>query len=888
MTDLITFTVNGSRVEADRNDPRTLLAFLRDELELTGTKNGCAVGQCGSCTLLVDGAARRACRVKIADLEGSAVETVEALAEGEVLHPIQQAFLAAGAVQCGFCTPGVLMATKALLESNPHPSETEIRGALRPNICRCTGYEAIVDGVRRAARALAGDPEALKPPQSAPVVRLEGREKVTGGLRYADDLHRPGMLHAVLVFSDHSHAELLEIDSTACRAEQGVAAVLTAADLPGRNGFGLQLPHQPVFVSDRARYLGDVIACVVADSAEGARGAAAKLTVRYRVLPPRRDPLANMEPDAPLLHAEGNIAEHVGFTRGDPDAAFAKADLVVEGEYSVPAVEHAYLEPEACLAVPNEGGFAVTVYAATQGAPAYREMIAASLALDPQEVRVVQTMPGGAFGGKEEPTVHIQAALAALLTGRPVKIALTREESIRISTKRHAAVIRMSHAVQSDGTIIGFRSHTVCDAGAYLSLTKPVVFRTAVCAAGPYAIPNVAVESYGVYTTTNPAGAFRGFGSTQVAFASERQMDKIARRLKMDPIALRRLNGLKAGSRTITGQLVRAEGTGYLDTLDVVERAFAEEEQTLMTAPLEPGWQRAVGVASSYKNVGLGKGLPDSATAEVELLPDGDLLVRVGATDMGQGSDTIMAQIAARAFGTSYERVRVLSSDTAECPDGGMTTASRQTFVTGNAVRLAAEKLAARLEAEGDRREGRGAGEGGPTRLCERVTYTPPATGPLAAADGPDAAAEIHFAFCYTSSLVVLAVHPESGSARVERVIAAADAGTALHRQNVHGQIEGGVAMGLGYALSEVFRHEEDRITTDSFAKLGVLRADGVPPIRSEVVEVAHADGPYGAKGLGEVPLNPIAPAVANALASVLKIELDVLPISADRVTEAL
>ncbi len=919
MQDSITFTVNGTAVTINREDRRTLLTLLRDELGLTGAKNGCGVGECGTCTVLVDSRAQRACRVSIAGLNASVIETVESLAAGEVLHPIQQALLVSGAIQCGFCTPGMLMAIKNLLDDNRDPTESEIRRALRANLCRCTGYEAIVDGVKRAARALAGDPEALQPPASAPVPRLEGRAKATGALRYAGDLIRPGTLHGALVFSEHSHAELLGVDTSACAAAPGVQAVHTAADLPGRNGFGLQVPHQPVFAYDRVRYLGEVVACIVAETAAAARAAREKLAVRYRPLAAQRDPAANMQPGADALHPGGNIAEHVAFTRGDPERAFAEADLVVEGEYRVPPVEHAYLEPESCLAVPEEDGYAVTVYAATQGSFAFREMIAASLNLPPQQVRVIQTMPGGGFGGKEEPTVHIQAALAALQTGRPVKMTLTREESIRISTKRHGAVLHMSHALRADGTIIGFRSRSVCDAGAYLSLTKPVVFRTVVCAAGPYTIPNVSAEGYGVYTTTNPAGAFRGFGSTQVAFASERQMDKIARRLGVDPFALRRKNGLAPGRRTITGQPVQTDSSAYLKTLETVERALAEEREELMCAPLEPGWRREIGVASSYKNVGLGKGLPDSAGAEVELLPEGRLVVRVGATDMGQGSDTIMAQIAARAFGAHYKCVTVISSDTAQCPDGGMTTASRQTFITGNAVRLAAAQLAARLRgtppnsktihadtssacersypvlgptelgmlAAGNGPTAGGEGNGAPG-LRERVTYTPPATTPLTAHDGPDAGGDIHFAFCYTTHAVVLAVHPESGRVRVERVIAAADAGRAVHLQNVHGQIEGGVIMGLGYALSEEFRHEGDRIVTNSLAKLGIPRTDTSPSIRSEVIEVAHAGGPYGAKGLGEIPLNPVAPAVANALAAALGVELDTLPITPERIITAL
>jgi CO/xanthine dehydrogenase Mo-binding subunit/aerobic-type carbon monoxide dehydrogenase small subunit (CoxS/CutS family) len=924
MSASITLTVNGEqhRVEAERG--ARLLTFLREELGLIGTKNGCGVGQCGSCSVLIDGEVKRACTTRIADLEGADIFTIEGMSRDGSLHPIQQAFIDENAVQCGFCTPGMIMAARGLLERTPDPDEKAIRNALDPNLCRCTGYAAIVRAVQRAAtlmRAGAAMPSAVAtdatsrgvatdgPAVGTSVERVDARAKVSGARVFAADYSAEGMLYGALALSEEDHARVVRVDTAAAAATDGVVRVLTAVDIPGRNGFGLFVPHQPVLADEFVRYRGEPVAFVVAETEAAARRAAGKVRAEYEGLPVLHGPDEALAAGAPELHEGGNVAEIVRFTRGDAERAFAEADLVVEGEYHTQPVEHAYLEPESCLAVPGEAP-QVTVYTANQGSGAFREMIAASLALDESAVRVVYTPAGGGFGGKEEPTVQIHAALAAHLLGVPVKVTLDRTSSIRISTKRHASRIRIAHAVRADGRLLAVRTRTVCDAGAYLSLTKPVVFRTAVMAGGPYEVPSADVESIGVYTNTNPAGAFRGFGSTQISFAVEVQMDKIARRLGIDPVDLRRRNALAPGKVTATGHRL-GEGTGYPET---IERVAGELERVRAELTPAPGKRIGIGFAGAYKNVGIGKGLPDEASAAVELREDGTIAVYVGATDMGQGSDTVMAQIAADTLSVPFGLVQVISSDTQVCPDAGMTTASRQTFISGNAVAGAARELAVAAGLGPGTDDGVGESPPGtaerageslrPPRwareaLAERATgraaagdqlrfeyrYRPPATVVLPefvddAAPPADDGYPIHFAYCFTSMAAVVEVSPDGRDLRVLRLITAQDVGRALHPGNVRGQVEGAAVMGYGFGVREHFECGRNGRATTTMNALSLPRFTDAPRLSTFIVEAPDPNGPFGAKGIGEIPLNPAAPAIAAAIHDATGVYPETLPMA--------
>jgi aldehyde oxidoreductase len=932
---LLSLTVNGEAISREVEPGLSLLRFLREELGLVGAKNGCEKGHCGACMVIVDGAAKRSCLLKAARCSGSAILTIEGLSgSGGEMHPIQRAFVAEGAVQCGFCTPGMIMATKALLDSRPDPNEKEIDEALRDNLCRCTGYAAIRRAVRRAAAELRGaaaglrgeaaepapcaprpSPNAPRRAVGLPLPRKDAKERAQGAALFAEDLSdryalglanakypiAPGAspLVGLMLFSSRAHARILRVDIAAARASEGVALVLTAKDVPGRNAFGLFVPQQPVIAGGEVLYLGDVVAVVLAETREEAERARALIEVEYEDLPLLDSAEANLEAGAPLLHPEtgSNVVHETHVLKGDVEKAFAEAELVVEGKYETQAVEHGYLEPESCLALPDPDG-GVTVYTGNQGSSDYRGMIAESLGLPEQKVRVVLVACGGGFGGKEEPTLQIQAALGAMLTGRPVRMALSREESVRMSTKRHPMRVSMAHAVRRDGTLLGLKSFVVADAGAYVSQTGPVVFRSAVTATGPYEVAAVKADSYGVYTHRNPSGAFRGFGSTQASFACEIQMDEIAHRLGIDPVELRRRSAYAPGKRTSTGQLLD-EGSDYLGTLEAAASGLERMRAEFGTSPEGPK-RIGYGIASSYKNVGIGTGLEDGAGAKVGLGSDGHVFVLTGAADMGQGSDTLAAQIAAEELGLPYELFDVAACDTRICPDGGMTTASRQTYVTGNAVKEAAATLRARLEAflpPADRlcdidsaaaalREARSKLVAAGLSPVAETRYVPPATRAHRTAYLEESG--IHYAYCFASAALALELDIETGELRVLKVCAAQDAGRAVNPLAVRGQIEGAVAMGLGYALSEEYLSTGDAVLTDTLRKLGVPRIGAVPPIEAFIIETPQPGGPFGAKGMGEVGLNPIAPAVSNAIFDAAGVRLRSLPMTREKILAAL
>lgn len=909
MSNLITLKVNGVTFSKDIDKDYLLLKYLRDELGLMGTKNGCGKGHCGACMVIINGEAKRSCLVKMSRLDKANIETIEGLSYGDNLHYIQKAYIDEGAVQCGFCTPGMIMSTKALLDKVENPTEEEIKEALKDNICRCTGYTSIVRAVQRAVRYkkyYEDDGYTIKDSNyiGVPVPKIDGAKKVKGEPIFAADYTAENMLYGKLLFSEHAHAKIKNIDISKAEKSSGVKLVLTGKDIPGRNSFGLFVPEQPVISEDEVKYLGAVVAAVFADSEEEAEKASDLIEVEYEVLPAILSPIEAFKDDSPVIHEgkKNNIVHEVHVRKGDIDEAFKKADVIVEDYYYTPAIEHGYLETESCLAIPKEDG-EVEVYSGSQGSVGFQEAISASLGVPMEKVRVIYTPCGGGFGGKEEPTVQIHAAIAAVKTNRPVKMVLSREESIRTSTKRHPMHIWMKHGATKDGKIIAVKSKVIGDSGAYESATKPVIFRSAVTATGPYVVENFQADSYGVCTHNNPNGAFRGFGSTQASFACEIQMDKIARKLNMDPAELRRINGFASGKRTGTGQLL-GDGIGYLNTLEVVKDALYKEKDKFK--PSSGTKKIGIGIASSYKNVGIGTGLLDKAGAIVEVMEYGKIQVRMGATDMGQGCDTICAQIAATVLDIPYELFEVIACDTKTCPDGGMTTASRQTYVTGNAVRVAAEAIRPKLKAylgllsnneekitQDTLKKVYLLSKENNDNLKEERDYIPPKTfAHRTCADLKPGMKEeelkIHYAYCFASAGVIVEVDTSTGETKVLKVFAAQDVGKAINPQNVKGQIEGAVVMGMGLALSEEFLETDSKILTDNLNRIGIPKIKSTPEIEAFVVEVGEPDGPFGAKGMGEVGLNPMAPAISNAIFDAVGVRMQKLPMKKEKVLKAI
>jgi len=921
----IILTINGIRHELEIAPDAKLADVLRRDLGLTGTKIGCSDGQCGSCTVLVDGRAVRSCIYPARKAAGKRVITVEGLSgswgEPGELHPLQRAFIDHGAVQCGFCTPGLLMAAAALwtraVDSGSIPGDADIKKALGRNACRCTGYASVLRAVRSAFHeARTGEPLPPAAPETIEPLHVIGHsfpradavDKVTGAAKFADDYNFPDLLYGATLRAAYPHARILAIDTSQAAALPGVHAVLTHADVPGRNRHGLVFPDWPVLCDDKVRYLGDAVAIVAADTPELARKAAGLIQVEYQPLPVVASARQARQPDAAIIHEEwqpaadgrgSNLLEHIKVRLGDVEQGFAQADVVVEREYNTPTYDHFFMEPECSIGVPagyDSDHAKLTVYVGSQIPYADRDQIAAALGLPADQVRIIGTLIGGGFGGKEDIMGQIHAALLAQATGRPVKILYDRAESLLAHPKRHATVIRIKTGARRDGTLTAVQAELIGDAGAYASLSTKVLKRATTHASGPYQVPNVKIDCYAMYTNNPPAGAFRGFGVTQSAFAVESNMDILAHELGLDPFELRRKNALRVGSTTATGQVLR-ESVGLLDCLDWVQARV--QELSPGTAP--DGTRIAWGLAAAYKNTGFGGGAPDAAEAEVEVYAAGTAEVRTSSADLGQGLTTVLAQIVAEVLGLSFDRVHVLLSDTDLCPDGGPTTASRQTFVSGNAARLAAQGLRRRLAdvaAErwdlppesirfeaGELRAGDRAipfaqavtwliAEGREPRLAYR--YAAPDTKPLG--QGGD----MHFAFGYGVQAAQVAVDEKSGKVRVLHIVAAADGGRALNPQAFLGQVEGGIVMGIGTALTEEYKLEDSIPQTRRWKDYKAPLIGDMPEMDIHLAEHPTSTGPYGAKGIGELPSIPTAPAICNAIYNAIGVRVQRLPVQPD------
>jgi CO/xanthine dehydrogenase Mo-binding subunit/aerobic-type carbon monoxide dehydrogenase small subunit (CoxS/CutS family) len=910
------FFVNNTPVELDIPPDRPLSYVLRYDLGLTGTKISCDEGRCGSCTVLVNGKAVRSCVYPVRRVQDTKVLTIEGLALDDQLHPLQQAFIQHGAVQCGFCTPGLLMAAKALLDRIPQPTEGQIRRGLRNNLCRCTGYNSIIAAIKSAVQGSETPDSNSQYPVSDlqytsighPRPPTDGVAKVTGAARYADDYSFPDILFGATLRAGTPHARIRRIDVGQARALPGVCAVLTHADVPGARNHGLFVQDWPVLCYDKVRYAGDAVAIVAAETSEIAQQALKRIDVEYEPLPVVADGVAARQADAPLVHEEwptSNLLKHIQVRRGDVETGFAQADLIVERVYHTPIVDHLFMEPECAIGRPTEKG-RIEVYVGSQIPYADRRQIAASLGLPEEHVRVVGTLIGGAFGGKEDIMGQIHAALLARATGRPVKILYSRRESIIAHPKRHATVIRVKAGARRDGRLTAFEAELIGDTGAYASLGEKVMTRATTHASGPYDVPHVRVDCYAMYTNNPPAGAFRGFGVTQSCFAVESTLDELAHRLEIDPFELRRVNALRVGSTTCTGQVLR-ESVGLLRCLKLVRDRVSAKNPDLTESGV-PTKKRAWGLALAYKNTGLGGGAPDKAAAEVEIYPDGHVQVRTSSAEMGQGLPAVLAAITAEELGLPFHRVQVLLSDTDLTPDGGPTTASRQTYVSGNAARHAAGNLRALLAAvvserldvdpetltfrdgtiktgddrivaieqaaEWARAEGR--------EPCLSYEYWAPETQPL----GQDGDMHVGFGFAVQAALVE--VDTRTGKVRVLKVVAAHDVGRAINPLALQGQVEGGIVMGMGQVLSEAFVVENGVPYTDRLARYQIPTALDAPEIISYIVEDELSTGPYGAKGVGELSSIPIIPAITNAIYNAVGVRITRLPVDRTALVEAI
>ena len=896
------FTLNGRPVDVDVPETRYLSDVLRNDLHMTGTKIGCNEAECGICTVIVDGTPVNSCVFPAFKAQGTRIETIEGLSSDGAMHPLQKAFLDHGAVQCGICTPGIIMTAKALLDehdaSGEPLTEASIRVALKGSYCRCTGYQSIANAILQASGQDVQPylPETQEPAKAIgrPAPNPNALAKIKGSARFTDDYHFPGMLFARTKRAGVPHARILSIDVSAARQLDGVRAVLTHEDVPGRNLHGLVTLDWPVLCADKVRYVGDAVAIVAADTAEIAAAALDLIEVDFEELPVVADAVSALAEDAALVHEDhdgGNLLKHIKVRKGDVEAGLADADIVIDRTYRTPTVEHLFLEPECSIGVPagyNPAKFGgeydpdaargetarhdkTTIYVGSQIPYADRDQAAAALGKRTDDVRVVATLTGGGFGGKEDITGQIHVALLAETCRRPVKMLYSRQESLLVHPKRHATVIRMRTGARRDGSLTAVHATLYGDGGAYASLSEKVLTRATTHASGPYDVPHVKVDCFATYTNNVPSGAFRGFGVTQSCFAVESNMDLLAAELGLDAVELRRKNALRVGSATSTGQVLR-ESAGLVECIDKVD---AEMRKGDFRWTREDGERRfAWGTAVAYKNTGLGGGAPDTATAIVEAWQDeirGRVAeVRISSAEMGQGLPGVLAACAAEELGTIAENVSVLLGDTDVCPDGGPTTASRQTFVSGNAVRLAAAEAARQLaEAPG-------------RTAHARYEYEAPATQPLGTGG------DMHVAFSYCAEAALCEVDMRTGEVSVHKIIAAHDVGRAINPLTLEGQIEGGIVMGVGFTLTEHFIQEDGKPWTHVMARYKTPSIEHAPAITSFIVEDAVEAGPFGAKGVGELPSIPVSAAITNAIQRATGIRVRSLPVDQDELLRAI
>ncbi len=844
---MATFTVNGQSCQTDKDMP--LLDYLRDVLRLTSVKNGCGEGACGACTILVDGRKQRACILTTQKADGKRVTTVEGLSPREK-DVYAHCFAQAGAVQCGFCIPGMVISAKALLDTTLTPTRTQVKQAIRGNICRCTGYVKIEDAILMAAAyfrentpvPMAFDDGML----GRDMKRVDAVAKVLGTGEFVDDIVLEGMIYAKALRSKYPRARVLSIDTGRAQMHPDVVRVLTAADVPF-NKTGHLVPDWDVMIAqgDCTRYIGDAIALVATRTPETLDEVLALIEVTYEALTPVLTPAEGLKADAPLLHEKGNLQSRQQLTRGDVDAAIAKAAHVVTRHYSTPQTDHAFMEPECAIAAPDgEGG--IVMRTASQSVYDEQREIARMLCLPKEKVRSISALVGGGFGGKEDMSVQHHAALMAWATGLPVKVRFSRQESLNIHTKRHAMEIDMTTACDQEGNLVAMRALLVSDTGAYASLGGPVLQRACTHAGGPYHFQNVDITGLSVYTNNVPGGAFRGFGVTQSCFAAEQNLNLLAEMVGITPWEMRYKNAIRPGEVLPNGQIA-SEDTAYAECLLAVKDAYE-------SSPF-------AGIAGCMKNSGLGVGVPDFGRVAIEV-QGGKVHVLTSAACMGQGVGTVCVQMVCQTTGLPPSAVVHEAPDTAITPNSGTSTASRQTLFTGEAARRAALQLKDALEKAGSLAALEGA--------HYYAEFGDP-TDPMGS-DKPNPIS--HLAYGYAAQVVIV-----DETKRVTRVVAAHDVGRVVNPRSCEGQIEGGVVMGLGYAFTEDFPMENG-YPTATYAKLGLWRATDAPPIEVHLIEKGTADqNAFGAKGVGEITTIPTAPAAAHACMRVDGKERRKLPI---------
>ena len=830
---MFTIKVNGKEYTSQKD--QKLLTFLREDLKLTGTKDGCSEGVCGTCTVLVDGKKVKACVPKLSKLEGKEIVTIEGLSEREY-DVYEHCFAQAGAVQCGFCIPGMVIAAKHLLDENPNPTREDVKKAIHPNLCRCTGYKKIEDAILMAAEFFREEKEIPEPVtkihMQSYAKRLDAKEKVNGEGLFADDLHFDGMLHAKGVYSKYPRAKINSIDIRKAQAHPHCVKILTKKDVPC-NKIGHIKQDWDVMMGegDITRYVGNVLAVVAVDDSDYLQEVCDLVDVDATELEPVTNPFDALRGDAPLVHEDGNIMSRENLVRGNVNEAIKNSKYVVTRKYKTSWQEHGFMEPECAVALPEGDG--VRIYSTCQSVYDVQRECSTMLQVDPEKVHVTATLVGGGFGGKEDMTVKPYAALMALATGKPVKVKYSRQESLDYHVKRHPMEMEFTTACDENGILTGMKGIIVADTGAYASLGGPVLQRACTHAAGPYNYQNIDILGMSVYTNNVVSGAFRGFGVTQSCFATESNINLLAEMVGIDPWEIRRRNAIKPGDVLPNGQTADPN-TYMVECLDAIKDIYYDN----------PG----CGIAIGFKNGGTGMGMKDIGRVLLSV-EDGKIHMRTSAACMGQGIGQMILTEICDVTELDPALFVFEISDTVRTPDSGTSTASRQTVMTGEAARRAGEKLKLALkdytleELEGKEFYGEFSAKTDPLGAIKENPVS-------------------HIAYSYGAQVIIL---DEDG--KIERAVSSFDAGTPVNVPSIEGQIEGGMVMGIGYGVTEKFECEKG-YPKSKFGTIGFMRAKDAPQLDVILNVPSEEDRlPYsfGAKGVGELCMIPTAPACALA-----------------------
>lgn len=833
---MYSFMLNNNIVSV--NEDANLLEYLREQEGLTSVKNGCAEGACGTCMVLIDGRAMRSCTNTIAKVHGKHVMTVEGISEREK-DVFAYAFSEAGAVQCGFCIPGMVISAKGLIDKNNNPSSEEVKKALIGNVCRCTGYVKIEQAIMMVAKFLRENLEIPNIDGNGNVGenlhRRDAVKKILGTAQYVDDMKIEGLTYGSALRTKYPRALVKNIDISKALQHPEVESIVTADDIPGNRYIGHLVKDWPalIAVGEETRYIGDAVALVGAKSKKALKEILSLIEVDYQELEPITSPEEGLKDGAAKIHPNGNLLTEQVLKRGDAETAIKNSKYVVSYKFSTPFTEHAFLEPESAVAMPDNDG--VLLYTSGQSVYDEQHEIMELLGLPDDKVRVVSAYVGGGFGGKEDMSVQHHAALLAYKIKKPVKVTLTRNESIAIHPKRHAMEMEFTTACDENGKLTGLKAVILSDTGAYASLGGPVLQRACTHAAGPYNYQDIDIIGTAVYTNNPPGGAFRGFGVTQSAFATESNLNKLAELVGISPWEIRYRNAIEPEQVLPNGQIADA-GTALKETLEAIKEDYDKHEANE---------NEFVGISCAMKNSGIGVGVPDTGRCRLSIV-DEKIYLKTSAACMGQGLGTIAIQILCETTGVDPKSVILVQPDTAVTPDSGTSTASRQTLITGEAIRVASVNLKEALK------------NSTLSELNEQDFYGEytSITDPMGS---PKKNPVSHTSYGYATQMVVL---DEKGI--VKKVIAAHDVGKAINPSNVEGQIEGGVVMGLGYALTEDYPLK-DGVPTAKFGTLGLFRANKIPEIKSIIVEKNQDSLAYGAKGVGEIVVIPTAPAVQGA-----------------------